>query len=70
MPNCFVSNYFADSFHRYAQLFAWIVKAINNKIDPNDAEVSIGILDIFGFENFQVILCCDGHSSLKILLPG
>lgn len=38
----------------YSQLFAWIVKTINAKIDPPEAEASIGILDIFGFEQFQV----------------
>lgn len=38
----------------YSQLFAWIVKTINTRIDPPTADSSIGILDIFGFESFQV----------------
>lgn len=35
-------------------LFQWIVRTINTKIDPPSSECSIGILDIFGYENFKV----------------
>ncbi|KAM8787797.1 unconventional myosin-VIIb [Rhynchonycteris naso] len=43
----------------YAHLFLWIVKKINAAIftppaqDPKHGQRSIGLLDIFGFENFQ-----------------
>nr|XP_043875706.1 unconventional myosin-X isoform X2 [Solea senegalensis] len=38
----------------YSQCFSWIIMRINQKIKGNDSFKSIGILDIFGFENFQV----------------
>ncbi|XP_069845597.1 unconventional myosin-VIIb [Dipodomys merriami] len=43
----------------YGHLFLWIIKKINASIfpppspDPNSVRRSIGLLDIFGFENFQ-----------------
>lgn len=43
----------------YGHLFLWIVKKINAMIftppgqDPRSARRAIGLLDIFGFENFQ-----------------
>nr|XP_021499065.1 unconventional myosin-VIIb [Meriones unguiculatus]XP_021499071.1 unconventional myosin-VIIb [Meriones unguiculatus] len=43
----------------YGQLFLWIVKKINAAIftppsqDPQNVRRAIGLLDIFGFENFQ-----------------
>ncbi|XP_032209871.1 unconventional myosin-VIIb isoform X2 [Mustela erminea] len=43
----------------YGHLFLWIVKKINTAIftpsaqDPKNVQRSIGLLDIFGFENFQ-----------------
>ncbi|KAG9476635.1 hypothetical protein GDO78_003255, partial [Eleutherodactylus coqui] len=43
----------------YGRLFSWIVNRINallkptNEISEDDAGFSIGILDIFGFENFK-----------------
>ncbi|XP_029790630.1 unconventional myosin-VIIb [Suricata suricatta] len=43
----------------YSHLFLWIVKKINAAIftlptqDPKNVRRSIGLLDIFGFENFQ-----------------
>lgn len=39
----------------YGRLFSWIVNSINQLIQPPDGcgpSVEIGILDIFGFENF------------------
>lgn len=42
----------------YGRLFIWVVDKINNAIfkpppeDSKDARQSIGLLDIFGFENF------------------
>ena len=46
----------------YAQLFKWIVSKLNVSLKGSDSFHSIGVLDIFGFENFQVC-------SLYILLP-
>lgn len=43
----------------YGHLFLWIVKKINTAIftppgqDPKNVRRAIGLLDIFGFENFQ-----------------
>ena len=38
----------------YSSLFDWIVKKINIHLEPkNKSNLSIGILDIFGFENFE-----------------
>ncbi|XP_061091001.1 unconventional myosin-X [Conger conger] len=38
----------------YSECFSWIIKKINQKIKGKDNFKSIGILDIFGFENFTV----------------
>ncbi|XP_019374010.1 PREDICTED: unconventional myosin-X [Gavialis gangeticus] len=38
----------------YSQCFAWVIKKINSRIRGKDDFKSIGILDIFGFENFEV----------------
>ncbi|XP_059427494.1 unconventional myosin-X [Carassius carassius] len=38
----------------YSQCFSWIIMRINQKIKGKDHFKSIGILDIFGFENFEV----------------
>uniref|UniRef100_A0A8C5FS54 Myosin X, like 1 n=1 Tax=Gadus morhua TaxID=8049 RepID=A0A8C5FS54_GADMO len=38
----------------YAQCFSWIVRKINQKVKGKENFKSIGILDIFGFENFEV----------------
>uniref|UniRef100_A0A8D0BZW2 Myosin X n=1 Tax=Salvator merianae TaxID=96440 RepID=A0A8D0BZW2_SALMN len=38
----------------YSQCFAWVIKKINSRIKGRDDFKSIGILDIFGFENFEV----------------
>lgn len=43
----------------YGHLFLWIVKKINAAIftppaqDPKNERRAVGLLDIFGFENFQ-----------------
>lgn len=42
----------------YGRLFIWIVEKINSAIykppdEENEAKQSIGLLDIFGFENFS-----------------
>ncbi|KAK1893530.1 Unconventional myosin-X, partial [Dissostichus eleginoides] len=37
----------------YSQCFSWIILKINQKIKGKENFKSIGILDIFGFENFQ-----------------
>uniref|UniRef100_A0A665WUU7 Unconventional myosin-X-like n=1 Tax=Echeneis naucrates TaxID=173247 RepID=A0A665WUU7_ECHNA len=38
----------------YSQCFSWIIMRINQKIKGKDNFKSVGILDIFGFENFEV----------------
>uniref|UniRef100_A0A6J0THH3 Unconventional myosin-X-like n=1 Tax=Pogona vitticeps TaxID=103695 RepID=A0A6J0THH3_9SAUR len=37
----------------YSQCFSWIIGRINSKIKGKENFKSVGILDIFGFENFQ-----------------
>ncbi|XP_065580984.1 myosin-VIIa-like isoform X3 [Artemia franciscana] len=54
------ANDVRDAFAKgvYGRLFVWIVKKLNNAIyreSPNGAKrTSIGVLDIFGFENFEI----------------
>ncbi|XP_056452163.1 unconventional myosin-X [Gadus chalcogrammus] len=38
----------------YSQCFAWIIRRLNARIRGNDDFLSVSILDIFGFENFEV----------------
>ncbi|XP_058879086.1 unconventional myosin-X-like isoform X1 [Acipenser ruthenus] len=38
----------------YSQCFSWIIKKLNSRIKGKEDFKSIGILDIFGFENFEV----------------
>lgn len=38
----------------YARCFEWVIKKINSRIKGRDDFKSVGILDIFGFENFEV----------------
>ncbi|XP_061696438.1 unconventional myosin-X isoform X2 [Syngnathoides biaculeatus] len=38
----------------YSQCFNWIIRRVNGRIRGKDDFKSISILDIFGFENFQV----------------
>lgn len=40
----------------YSQCFNWIICRINSRIRGRDDFKSISILDIFGFENFEVRL--------------
>jgi len=39
----------------YSRLFRWIVNRLNNYLQPypTSNQLNIGILDIFGFENFE-----------------
>ncbi|CAL8347397.1 unnamed protein product [Merluccius merluccius] len=38
----------------YSQCFAWIIQRLNARIRGTDDFLSVSILDIFGFENFEV----------------
>ncbi|CAL8325849.1 unnamed protein product, partial [Arctogadus glacialis] len=38
----------------YSQCFAWVIRRLNARIRGNDDFLSVSILDIFGFENFEV----------------
>ncbi|XP_078408901.1 unconventional myosin-X-like [Cetorhinus maximus] len=38
----------------YSQCFSWIIRKINAKIKGKESFKSIAILDIFGFENFEI----------------
>ena len=38
----------------YACTFKWLINKINQRIKGDDSFSSIGVLDIFGFENFDV----------------
>ena len=38
----------------YANSFRWVLERINARIAGGDQFANVGILDIFGFENFQV----------------
>ncbi|XP_048464709.1 unconventional myosin-X-like [Rhincodon typus] len=38
----------------YSQCFTWIIKKINCRIKGKEDYRSVGVLDIFGFENFEV----------------
>lgn len=38
----------------YANLFRWILERINARIKGGETFAFIGVLDIFGFENFEV----------------
>ncbi len=40
----------------YAQLFKWIISKLNVSLKGAETFHSIGVLDIFGFENFQVLM--------------
>ncbi len=40
----------------YSQCFNWIIHKLNNRIRGKEDFKSISILDIFGFENFEVCL--------------
>lgn len=40
----------------YGRLFNWLVATINESLSKSTSASSIGVLDIFGFENFEVQL--------------
>ena len=40
----------------YANAFKWVLERINARIVGGEQFATVGILDIFGFENFSVIL--------------
>lgn len=50
----------------YSQCFNWIISKINNRIRGREDFKSISILDIFGFENFEVGL--DPRDTSELLL--
>ena len=58
--------------HRYEKVFVWLVQQVNNVLKPDDGDYNrnfVGILDIFGFENFRVsgLLCMDGCAWMVVL---
>ena len=48
----------------YSSCFKWLIKIINKRIKGPDSFHSIGVLDIFGFENFKVCIQIMGHNAL------
>lgn len=52
----------------YSQCFNWIIRKLNNRIRGREDFKSISILDIFGFENFEVCLDEWKYSPLSALL--
>jgi len=42
-----------DLPHRYAQLFKFLISKLNVSLRGKETFQAIGILDIFGFENFE-----------------
>ena len=48
----------AMSMALYACTFKWVIERINARIRGSSNQASIGILDIFGFENFEVKSYC------------
>lgn len=43
----------------YSRLFDWIIQRLNDGLEINDPDsFTIGVLDIYGFEIFEVFFCC------------
>lgn len=42
----------------YQACFKWLIQKINVRLKGANDFHSIGVLDIFGFENFKVCPCC------------
>ena len=42
------------SMSLYANTFRWLLVKINARIVGKDSFATVGLLDIFGFENFEV----------------
>ena len=61
-----------DAFAKgiYGRLFIWIVHKVNNAVQKSSQTKtsSIGVLDIFGFENFSTNRCADPDENFSIFL--
>lgn len=49
------ANHTRDALSKalYSRLFDWLVEAVNKAMQKDRSEISVGILDIYGFEIFQ-----------------
>ena len=57
----------------YANTFRWLLVKINARIVGKDAFATVGLLDIFGFENFEVrraVCVCDEYYNTSLSLKG
>jgi hypothetical protein len=55
-PRAWQALYTRDALakHLYSRVFDWLVQRINELICDDTAEFTIGVLDIYGFEIFEV----------------
>jgi hypothetical protein len=51
----------------YSNLFDWVIQRVNMTLKTEHSPFSIGILDIFGFEVFEVSVCDVAQSNWVLL---